>query len=172
MLYAGVAAAVAGGGYYFYNQGDNAAKVKGAAKDAEDKAKSAIGQGKAKAEGALGKAAFTGGDQGFISLRLESVENVNHNTKKFRFQLPEGDQVSGLKVASALLTKYKGPEMEKAAIRPYTPVSDEGMLFTSLRCPIYLPIIRGEWISRSSREAIPKWSYVYSSTRNAPGTSS
>jgi cytochrome-b5 reductase len=72
------------------------------------------------------KSAFTGGDQGFISLKLESVENVNHNTKKFRFALPEEDQVSGLKVASALLTKYKGPEMEKPAIRPYTPVSDEG----------------------------------------------
>lgn len=73
-----------------------------------------------------GKKAFTGGEQGWVSLELENVENVNHNTKKFRFKLPEEDDVSGLAVASALLTKYKGPEMEKAAIRPYTPVSDEG----------------------------------------------
>ncbi|TKA74435.1 NADH-cytochrome b5 reductase 2 [Cryomyces minteri] len=69
--------------------------------------------------------AFKGGDQGFISLVLESVEEINHNTKKFRFHLPEEDSVSGLNVASALITKYKGPEMEKPVIRPYTPVSDE-----------------------------------------------
>ena len=119
---------LAGAGYYFYNQGDNAAKVKGAAKDAEAKAKDAVGAAKSKVEGATAKSAFTGGDQGFISLKLDSVENINHNTKKFRFELPEGDQVSGLHVASALLTKYKGPEMEKPAIRPYTPVNDEGML--------------------------------------------
>lgn len=59
-------------------------------------------------------------------MKLDSVENINHNTKKFRFELPESDQVSGLQIASALLTKYKGAEMEKPAIRPYTPVSDEG----------------------------------------------
>lgn len=69
--------------------------------------------------------AFSGGDQGFIDLKLESVENINHNTKKFRFALPNKDDVSGLQIASALLTKYKGPEMEKPVIRPYTPVSDE-----------------------------------------------
>ena len=43
--------------------------------------------------------AFVGGDQGFLDLKLESVENVSHNTKKFRFLLPEADQVSGLKIA-------------------------------------------------------------------------
>ena len=88
--------------------------------------KHAVGKPTDKAEGSIGKSAFTGGDQGFISLKLDSIENINHNTKKFRFALPEEDQVSGLKIASALLTKYKGPEMEKPAIRPYTPVSDEG----------------------------------------------
>lgn len=106
--------------------------MKSAAKDAEAKAKQAVGAAKDKAEGAVSKSAFTGGDQGFISLKLESVENINHNTKKFRFALPEEDQVSGLKVASALITKYKGPEMEKPAIRPYTPVNDEGMKLFSL----------------------------------------
>jgi cytochrome-b5 reductase len=64
-------------------------------------------------------------------LRLDKVENVNHNTKKFFFELPDENDVSGLKVASAILTKYKGPEMEKPVIRPYTPVSDEG----KLACP-------------------------------------
>ncbi|KAL9596880.1 MAG: hypothetical protein Q9219_005506 [cf. Caloplaca sp. 3 TL-2023] len=68
---------------------------------------------------------FVGGDQGWLDLKLDSVEEVNHNTKKFRFALPDKTDVAGLSVASALLTKYKGPEMEKPVIRPYTPVSDE-----------------------------------------------
>ena len=108
------------------SQGDNTDKLKGAAKDAEEKAKGLTGQAQ---PGSVGKAAFTGGDQGWISLKLDSVENINHNTKKFRFALPEDDDVSGLKVASALLTKYKGPETKKPAIRPYTPVSDESEYF-------------------------------------------
>jgi cytochrome-b5 reductase len=90
-------------------------------------AKALPGQDKDSAETATNlKSTFTGGDQGFISLKLESIENINHNTKKFRFVLPDDDAVSGLHIASALLTKYKGPEMEKPVIRPYTPISDEG----------------------------------------------
>ena len=73
------------------------------------------------------KKALTGGDQGFISLKLEDVEIVNHNTKRFRFKLPEDDMVSGLHIASAILTKYKAPDAEKPTIRPYTPISDESM---------------------------------------------
>jgi len=69
---------------------------------------------------------FQGGEQGFVSLKLDSVEVINQNTKKFRFHLPEDGSTSGLNVASALITKYKGPEMQKPVIRPYTPVSDEG----------------------------------------------
>jgi cytochrome-b5 reductase len=122
LLYAGVAALAAGAGYYFYNQGNNADKVKNAASDAEAAAKGLVGKNQ---PGSQGKPAFTGGDQGWISLKLDSVENINHNTKKLRFALPESDDVSGLKIASALLTKYKGPEMQKPAIRPYTPISDE-----------------------------------------------
>ena len=76
-------------------------------------------------QAAAGGKAFTGGDQGFISLKLESVENVSHNTKKFRFSLPNTSDVSGLQIASALITKYKGPQDEKPVIRPYTPTSDE-----------------------------------------------
>lgn len=45
------------------------------------------------------KKAFTGGDQGFVSLLLEKSEVVNHNTKKLRFKLPEEDMESGLPVA-------------------------------------------------------------------------
>lgn len=76
-------------------------------------------------KGKAPNAAFKGGDQGFIDLKLESVEEINHNTKKFRFALPNPDDVSGLHIASAVLTKYKGPEMEKPVLRPYTPTSDE-----------------------------------------------
>ena len=43
--------------------------------------------------------ALTGGDQGFISLRLTEVMNINHNVKRFRFELPDKDAVSGLTVA-------------------------------------------------------------------------
>lgn len=45
------------------------------------------------------KKAFKGGDQGFISLKLVDVSDYNHNTKKFKFALPEDDMVSGLSVA-------------------------------------------------------------------------
>ena len=43
--------------------------------------------------------AFQGGDQGFLSLKLESVTDLSWNTKKFRFALPEANQESGLPVA-------------------------------------------------------------------------
>lgn len=71
------------------------------------------------------KKAFVGGDQGWLSLKLEEVELVNHNTKRLRFRLPEDDMVSGLHVASAILTKFKPIDAEKAVLRPYTPISDE-----------------------------------------------
>jgi cytochrome-b5 reductase len=49
--------------------------------------------------GAPAKAAFTGGEQGFVSLLLEKSEIINHNTKKLVFKLPEDDMESGLAVA-------------------------------------------------------------------------
>lgn len=112
-VYAAGAAGVAGAGYYFLSGTATGQK-------AEAKVKEAVN--------IPAKSAFTGGDQGFVSLKLSEVENVNHNTKRFRFELPEGDMVSGLNVASAVLTKYKGPNDEKATLRPYTPVTDESML--------------------------------------------
>lgn len=53
--------------------------------------------------GKSAKAAFTGGEQGFLSLVLEKSEVVNHNTKHLTFKLPEEDMESGLPVACALL---------------------------------------------------------------------
>lgn len=47
----------------------------------------------------LDKRAFTGGDQGFIDLKLKEAKDYNHNTKSFVFELPESDQVSGMNVA-------------------------------------------------------------------------
>lgn len=43
--------------------------------------------------------AFTGGDQGFIGLKLGAVEVLSHNTKKFRFEFEDKEAVSGLHVA-------------------------------------------------------------------------
>jgi cytochrome-b5 reductase len=59
-------------------------------------------------------------------LKLDKVEDINHNTKKLIFGFDNPNAVSGLPVASALVTKFKGPEDAKPTIRPYTPVSDEG----------------------------------------------
>ncbi|KAI0881525.1 ferredoxin reductase-like protein [Annulohypoxylon maeteangense] len=109
LLYGLGAVGVAGAGYYFLA---GSPKVDSAAA----KAKEAV-SGPA-------KKAFTGGDQGFISLLLKDVEIINHNTKKFIFKLPEDDQVSGMPVTSALLTKYQA-EGQKPVVRPYTPTSDE-----------------------------------------------
>ncbi|KIW08582.1 uncharacterized protein PV09_00546 [Verruconis gallopava] len=115
------AAILAVGGYMTLRE--DPAKAKHAAHAVEEKVKSVK-------EDVLPSAApskvFTGGDQGFVSLKLEKSETLSPNTKKLTFSFPEENQVSGLHVASALLTKYKGPEMEKPVLRPYTPTSDEG----------------------------------------------
>ncbi|KAH8125320.1 cytochrome-b5 reductase [Trichoderma asperellum] len=110
LLYGAGAVGVLGAGYYFLSGSSSASK-------AEDKVKEAIG--------VAPKAALTGGDQGWVSLKLSEAEDVNHNTKRLRFELPEKDQVSGVHIASAILTKFKGPNDEKATLRPYTPISDE-----------------------------------------------
>lgn len=100
----GGAAAVLGGGYYYMNSAP------------------------AKVPVVPAKPAFTGGEQGFLSLKVTEVEDVNHNTKRVRFELPEKDMVSGLNIASAVLTKFKGENDAKPTLRPYTPISDEGAL--------------------------------------------
>ncbi|KAI1641369.1 hypothetical protein F4809DRAFT_6023 [Biscogniauxia mediterranea] len=111
LLYAAGAAGAAGVGAYLYSSSSG--------QKAEGKAKEVL------ASTSAPKKAFTGGDQGFISLVLKDVEPINHNTKKFIFKLPEDDMVSGVVITSALLTKYKAPGAEKATLRPYTPTNDE-----------------------------------------------
>jgi cytochrome-b5 reductase len=112
MFHTCVALALVSGGYFYMRRQNPLDRSNG-----NDKSNVIVGQS---------KPAFTGGDQGFISLMLEKSELVNHNTKRLTFKLPEPDMDSGLHVASAVITKYKGPEMEKPVIRPYTPVSDVG----------------------------------------------
>jgi len=114
ILYTGVGAAGLAGAYLYLRGGDSAANAPLSAE--ANKIDNKVG--------VTAKKAFTGGDQGFLSLVLEKSEIVNHNTKKLTFKLPEADMESGLPVASAVITKYKGPEMEKPVIRPYTPISD------------------------------------------------
>ncbi|KAK6539357.1 NADH-cytochrome b5 reductase [Orbilia ellipsospora] len=62
--------------------------------------------------------------ENWVALKLSKVEDYNHNTKLFTFDLPSKDHVSGLKTASAILTKYE-PEGGRPVVRPYTPISDE-----------------------------------------------
>ncbi|KAK1757433.1 hypothetical protein QBC47DRAFT_375980 [Echria macrotheca] len=115
LLYVLGAAGLAGAGSYYF-LGTPAAKK--AETKVKETAAAVIPSGPA-------KKALTGGDQGFVSLELKEVEDVNHNTKRFRFALPEADMVSGLEVASAILTKAVPAGAEKPVVRPYTPISDE-----------------------------------------------
>lgn len=46
-----------------------------------------------------------------------------------------GERQMLMGITAAVIAKYQGPEMEKPAIRPYTPVSDEGQQYTPLHVP-------------------------------------
>ncbi|GFH10251.1 FAD-binding FR-type domain-containing protein, partial [Haematococcus lacustris] len=62
--------------------------------------------------------------QEFKSFVLIEKEKLTHNTLRLRFELPN-NQVSGLNVASCLVTKAvmgEGAEA-KPVVRPYTPTS-------------------------------------------------
>lgn len=50
-----------------------------------------------------------------MSLKLDSVETVSHNVKKFRFALPESGMESGLSVACASLFSSQSPPCPPAA---------------------------------------------------------
>ncbi|KAH7155406.1 hypothetical protein B0J13DRAFT_521563 [Dactylonectria estremocensis] len=107
LLFAAGAAGLAGAGYWYFSGSP------------------AVVPEVKKVVAAEPKKAFLGGEQGWVSLKVSEVEVVNHNTKRIRFELPEKDQVSGLPVTSAVLTKFKAEGAEKATLRPYTPTSDE-----------------------------------------------
>jgi cytochrome-b5 reductase len=117
-LYGAIATVVAGAGYYFLSGTPAAKKAEEKVKDASSAAADKLPSGEV-------KKALTGGEQGWVSLKLEEVEVVNHNSKRLRFRLPEDDMVSGVHVTSAILTKFKPADAEKPVIRPYTPTNDE-----------------------------------------------
>ena len=87
---------------------------------------------------ASGNTAFKGGDQGFIDLKLESVENVNHNTKRFRFALPNSDDVSGLKIACGYLPTTRLTLALTVSQLPSSP-SFKAQAKTSQSCALTLP---------------------------------
>lgn len=67
----------------------------------------------------------TFGSLGFRTLKLAAVDEVNHDSKRFRFALPDGDEsVSGIKLTSALLSMSWPVGRWTPVFRPYTPVSD------------------------------------------------
>ncbi|CAM6092304.1 unnamed protein product [Calypogeia fissa] len=64
----------------------------------------------------------------WLELRLTETEQLNHNTKRFRFALDDPEAVSGLSVASCLLTRAPTGNKNKEGkpsyvMRPYTPVT-------------------------------------------------
>ena len=64
----------------------------------------------------------------FRSFILKEVIPINHNTKTFRFALPQGTTELGLPTASCLVTKFVNGEKPdgkpNVVIRPYTPIED------------------------------------------------
>jgi len=66
----------------------------------------------------LFSSAFSG-----LSLRLESSENANHNTKRLRFAFPNSEAQSGLTLTSSVLTISWPQGRWFPVLRPYTPVS-------------------------------------------------
>ncbi|KAJ5099072.1 ferredoxin reductase-like protein [Penicillium argentinense] len=63
------------------------------------------------------------GEFGPKTLRLQSVDQVNHNTKRLVFEFPDKNATSGLTLTSALLT-YSWPQGRwLPVLRPYTPIS-------------------------------------------------
>ena len=92
LLYTGGALAAISGGYFYMRRSTPTGQAGNAPPSEEAKKIPAVSDKAA-------KSAFTGGDQGFLSLKLDKSEVINHNTKKLTFLLPEEDMESGLHVA-------------------------------------------------------------------------
>lgn len=106
-----VAAAVAGIGVLAYLKFSSAA----APPDAQSDGKSPV----------VGGANFTT-PFGFRTLKLHSTEQLNHNTKRLRFELPDPNQPSGLTLTSALLSLSFPNGGWIPVPRPYTPTNKLG----------------------------------------------
>ena len=84
-----------------------------------------------------------GGKLGFASLKLHSVQTVNHKTRRLMFELPDKDAQSGLTLTcmsatsiserrlliyqASLLTISRPQGSWLPVFRPYTPISRLGM---------------------------------------------
>ncbi|KAJ3039817.1 NADH-cytochrome b5 reductase [Rhizophlyctis rosea] len=99
--------ALVGGGYYYYTTQDGSKKVN--TKQVANPVPALVADK-------------------FVPFELKEVLPVNHNTKKFRFALPEGTTELGLPTASAVVTKFqdgvKADGKPNVVIRPYTPLED------------------------------------------------
>jgi cytochrome-b5 reductase len=103
-IFAAIGAAAGAGGYYYMSQTGAAPSVKEVVKP----------PGPA-------TPVFKGGDQGFVDLKLASIENVNHNTKRFRFEFPEGESnVSGLHIACTLTIPRPQSQQTNACQLPFS----------------------------------------------------
>ncbi|KAK2609095.1 hypothetical protein QQS21_002322 [Conoideocrella luteorostrata] len=63
-----------------------------------------------------------GAGPAFFSLPLESADMLNHNTRLLRFKFQDEEAVSGLSVASSVLTLSWPKGSYFPVVRPYTPV--------------------------------------------------
>ena len=71
-----------------------------------------MGRQMEKADSAPSEPQFKGGEQGFLSLKLENVEPLSHNTKKFRFSFDDPNMTSGLPVACTFSASMQKPLLE------------------------------------------------------------
>lgn len=80
-------------------------------------------------------------DDVFQAFTLKEIIPINHNTKTFRFALPENATQLGLPITSFLLTKFqKGTKPDgkpDMVIRPYTPVEEPGADYFDLIVKVY-----------------------------------
>ncbi|KKY15653.1 putative ferredoxin reductase-like protein [Phaeomoniella chlamydospora] len=56
-------------------------------------------------------------------LKVSRVEQINHDTKKITFELPEQDSISGIPPSAAVLTQHTPSGAWFPVFRPYTPIS-------------------------------------------------
>lgn len=99
--YALIATVAAGGGgvFYWYNGRNQNTAKSDSGKAAPKSNQSDSSNPPLASDPKPPTATFLGGDQGWVDLKLDNVEILSHNTKKFRFALPTEDAVSGLRVA-------------------------------------------------------------------------
>ena len=59
-------------------------------------------------------------------VRLTTIQQINHDTYLYRFELPQADQLLGLPVGQHVFVRLKRKDTGELVQRAYTPVSQEG----------------------------------------------